>query len=553
MIHCSACVDAGRVKNIHIPPPPKIPKKPPIVQIPPKPLGTVRPTLFRIGGLGALLSIIGVVLTMQLGFIGFFKIPLYFFAAGLSILAIGCYGIYWNYGCEWGLLGTASLPVLGVLLGLGAYFFQVMAVVVAMSTSLVIVHLSTSHMRKHLPKYGFFYILISLNRIGFFFGGIIIIFFLGEGVLLSSYAFYSALGIFYLLFLWNQILNLIFFFFVLKPDPSIKTSQLPMPRVWKQLLVISILVMIICPTIYQAYYASLYDNKTIVHGDVRGSLELHGKNTIMVNGMYDWDGTDWVVQVDGLVDFSYQRGGISYNEQVHKCTKVTLTPFKNHGGFLIWNLTQLSGNVTFDEMKTYEKGYSMGGFTLMGVSGELNGELEPINSFMTTTVNITYNNQTIVGDNMNWNDLIRFHSNGTIRIKATISNNGTLWVPWGHIVWKPLNGKLKLTDFSGTVVQNGKIFFGDVTIDGKDITIWTIQNPYRNSGVPDDGPSRYWNIDVAFTNGNINGSYYPFWGLGALIGVGAMIILNAIGIISWKKNKKGRDKIETRVSVIRDP
>jgi hypothetical protein len=322
---------------------------------------------------------------------------------------------------------------------------------------------------------------------------------------------------------------------------------------WNKLLIISILIIIICPVLSQVYYFSKYEDQTIVHGDVVGGLEFRGKNTIMVKDLWNWYATHWVVHVDGLVNFSFQKGGVPYNLKYYNCTNLTLAPPGEKPGQ--WNfdsdvLSYLSGNVTFNEMQTYndaarpKNGYSIDGLILKGVTGELSSTLKTGGMLRMESVRVNFNNQSIIPPSrLVGDDLIRFYSKGVIRVKATISNNGTLWVPLEKIVWEPLNGQLKITDFSGTAVQSGKIFFGDVTIDGKDITIQTIQNPYPDNNDP-EYPAHYWNIEVTFTDGHLSGYYYPYWGMGAIIGVVVITVLDVTGYIYWaiKKKKQRKEK-----------
>jgi hypothetical protein len=316
---------------------------------------------------------------------------------------------------------------------------------------------------------------------------------------------------------------------------------------WKKLLVISIFVIIVCPVLSQAYYVSLYDNRTIVQGEVKGYLEFYGNNKIKLNAVDTIYSPNWVATVDGIESFSYQIGGISYNKKVYDCTNLTITPLNGKNGFFYdMDRAFMGGNVTFNEMQTSKwtgelgKGYNIDHIWLRGLSGELGGTIKDGERWEINDIRISFRNQNVIVNNDKWNDNIFFKGNGTMNVKVTFFDNNFLLVRMFSITWPPLNGRLKITDFSGTVVQSGKIFSGDLTIEGKEITIRTIKNPYRDYQTPDE-PPRYWKIEVTFTNGNINGYYYPYWGVGAIIGVVMISVLNVIGYMYWKtKNKKHR-------------
>ena len=307
--------------------------------------------------------------------------------------------------------------------------------------------------------------------------------------------------------------------------------------------------MIICPVLSQQYYFSKYEDQTIVRGDAVGGIEFHGKNTIMVEDIWDWYATNWVVQIDGLVNFSFHKGGVPYNLKYYDCTNLTLRPPGEDPRQFYFEtnmLTALSGNITFNEIVTnYDAakgkgGYNIDGLTFKGVTGELTATLGSEAAFSMEGIRVDFRNQSLVPDSpIKGDDYITFYSKGVIHVKATISNSGSIWVPLEKIDWTTLNGKLKIREFSGTAVQSGKNFFGDLTVEGKDIRIVTNQYPRPDYGAPDE-PPRYWNIEVTFTDGQLVGNYYPFWGVGAIIGIVAIVVLCVIGYVYWwtNKNKK---------------
>jgi hypothetical protein len=214
-IHCRECVEAGRVRGNEPPPQmyqpvmyPYYYQMPSIIRFPPKPKGPTNAVTLRIGAFGCLLSaiamfIIGatIMITQVLLVIG-----ITLFSVGLFVIALGCYGIYWNFGCFWGAFGTATLPVMSVLL-LGLWFYQagslqimstnfMFVIIPILVTTMVFVHLATGHMRLHLPTNSKTYGLMNFNRIlnylagagvAAFFVVSLFLFFIAGGILLIDF------------------------------------------------------------------------------------------------------------------------------------------------------------------------------------------------------------------------------------------------------------------------------------------------------------------------------------------------------------------------------
>lgn len=88
-----------------------------------------------------------------------------------------------------------------------------------------------------------------------------------------------------------------------------------------------------------------------------------------------------------------------------------------------------------------------------------------------------------------------------------------------------------MTSFSGTAVQDGNIYFGDVTVKGTGITNKTQALAYE--GDPED-PPRYWKMEIGFDSGHISGNYLPYWGFGMIIGAVVVLVLLASAALIWK-------------------
>jgi len=215
-IHCKECVEAGRVRGNQ--PPPQVYQPvpvyyfagPPMILLPPHPKGPPAPLPLRLGSIGAVIS--GIALFVMGG--SFYLSPTLLsatttlFCLGLMVLAIGCFGTYWNFGCFWGGFGAVSLPIMGSLILIltflmggalqvlsGGFFFLFIPLLVI---SMVFVHLSLSHMRTHLPRGSSAYNLMNINRILNYIAGAgvaafmllsILLFFLAGGILIIDFLF----------------------------------------------------------------------------------------------------------------------------------------------------------------------------------------------------------------------------------------------------------------------------------------------------------------------------------------------------------------------------
>jgi hypothetical protein len=233
-IHCKECVEAGRVRgNAPVQPvyqqvPVFYYAQPPLIKFPPVPKGPTNQVPLRIGAFGALLS--GIALFVMGGSVYLSPIllsmSLILFCIGLFVLAIGCYGIYWNFGCSWGAFGTISLPIMGgitllivfliggisQMLSSGFLFGLIPLLVICM----VFVHVSLSHMRLHLPRNSHSYNVMNLNRILNYLGIIGVAAFL----MISLFLFFIAGGI--------LIIDFWFLINVPVPDPAAQQQQ-PQP------------------------------------------------------------------------------------------------------------------------------------------------------------------------------------------------------------------------------------------------------------------------------------------------------------------------------------
>jgi len=214
-IHCRECVEAGRVRGNEPPPqayqPIMVPyyyQMPPLIRFPPKPKGPINAAPLRIGAFGGLFGAIGLFITGGTAMFSsaLMVVSLTIFALGLMLLAVAGYGIYWNFGCSWGLFGTITLPILAVILVISetyqkseyqtlssGFMFVVLPILV---TSMVFVHLTTGHVRLHLATnskmYGTLNFLRILNYlagagVAAFFVTSIFLFFIAGGILLLDF------------------------------------------------------------------------------------------------------------------------------------------------------------------------------------------------------------------------------------------------------------------------------------------------------------------------------------------------------------------------------
>jgi len=168
-IHCKECVEAGRIRGNE--PLQTIPvfinMGPPPIRIPPNPKGPPKAFLLRMGAPGALLCLLYPLILFS-GLISSSILSTTFtmaiYCLGLWILAIGSFGIYWNFGCPWGIFGMVSLPTMGgiILLNING---GMMNLFVLQIPSMVLIHLSLSHMRHHIPNFHISYKIIKYNRI----------------------------------------------------------------------------------------------------------------------------------------------------------------------------------------------------------------------------------------------------------------------------------------------------------------------------------------------------------------------------------------------------
>ena len=232
-LHCKECVEAGRTRGNEPPQPVYQPapyffyQAPPIIKFPPKPKGPTNAAPLRIGAMGALLSAIALFVMGGSFYIApmLLLVSLVLFSVGLMILAIACYGIYWNFGCFWGAFGTISLPIMGALLLLFGFIlsgslqalssFFLFWVIPLLVTSMVFVHLSLGHTRLHLPTNSKLYGLMNLNRVLNYLGG-------------AGVAAFLMLSIF-LFFIAGGILMLDFWILMNLPVPDPTTQQPPQP------------------------------------------------------------------------------------------------------------------------------------------------------------------------------------------------------------------------------------------------------------------------------------------------------------------------------------
>jgi len=200
IIYCGQCVAAGRIQSSPLPTPGRPPSQPlfymwnskdqmmargpnsyllPLIEYyPPKPKGKIMLFLFWIGIVGALICVISLVFVGSTVYGGQYipsEAPFNYFAVGLFILSIGCFGIYWNYGCLWGLFGAITLPITGTILLLMDVIWPDSWPVTVIG-SMVLVHLSISHIRVHLPIDHILCDLITLGRILNYIAPVIIIF-----------------------------------------------------------------------------------------------------------------------------------------------------------------------------------------------------------------------------------------------------------------------------------------------------------------------------------------------------------------------------------------
>jgi len=177
--------------------------------------------------MGALLS--GIALFIMGGSVyistALLSMSLALFCVGLIILSIGCYGIYWNFGCSWGAFGTITLPIMGALTLILVFLMGGIAQTLSMAflfvlvpllvISMVFVHLSLSHMRLHLPRNSPSYNIMNLSRILNYLGG-------------AGVAAFIMVSIF-LFFIAGGILLLDFWFLMNVPLPDPATQQQPQP------------------------------------------------------------------------------------------------------------------------------------------------------------------------------------------------------------------------------------------------------------------------------------------------------------------------------------
>jgi hypothetical protein len=189
-----------------------------IVRTLPKPKGTILLFLFWIGAIGAFICAI------DLCYVGFTvhdnssipsDFPFIYFALGLMILSVGCFGVYWNYGCLWGLLGTISLPITSVILIIILYI-QPHADMAILIISMILLHLSFSHMRAHLPEGHISHTLIFINR------------FLNYGAIGAIiYTIFTSLATIFFYTMFILMLDMVFLLLIPKPGPWIENKPEP--------------------------------------------------------------------------------------------------------------------------------------------------------------------------------------------------------------------------------------------------------------------------------------------------------------------------------------
>jgi hypothetical protein len=130
LVHCRECVEAGRVKGAQAQPgpPPMYAAPPPFMPPPmrfiPRPRGPLKPNLFKIGGIGAFITGITMLIMgvsdiawnydnpIPGGFSSLFLIVIVY-TIGLFVIAAGCAGIYWNYGSLSGMVGIVGILIMG--------------------------------------------------------------------------------------------------------------------------------------------------------------------------------------------------------------------------------------------------------------------------------------------------------------------------------------------------------------------------------------------------------------------------------------------------------
>jgi membrane-associated HD superfamily phosphohydrolase len=191
----------------------------------PRPRGELKPNLFKIGGLGAFLVGITMLIMGASSTVWDYSNPVTWGkelfvlltvvnVIGLFLIAVGCYGIYWNYGSQSGLVGIIGMLVMGPFILVivssmvatyssedvsPSYLFVDSPLGIIFAITMTVVHLSVAHARHYLPIWhgarkilamargtnivgtGFFFsiiwIFIGLGIVGYFIVGIALILF----------------------------------------------------------------------------------------------------------------------------------------------------------------------------------------------------------------------------------------------------------------------------------------------------------------------------------------------------------------------------------------
>jgi hypothetical protein len=217
LVHCKECVEAGNVKGAQAQPaPPPMyaappPFMPPPMRFVPRLRGTPKPNLFKIGGIGAFVTgitmfIMGVSVTIWdydnpwNGGYNSMLLLVVVNVIGLFLITVGCYGIYWNYGSQSGLVGMISMLVMGPLIlivvsqMMASYagedvsprqIFENSPLGLFYAGTMTLVHLSVAYARHYIPIWHSSRKVLAMARatniagVGFFFSILWIIFSIG--------------------------------------------------------------------------------------------------------------------------------------------------------------------------------------------------------------------------------------------------------------------------------------------------------------------------------------------------------------------------------------
>ena len=229
LVHCKECVEAGRVKGGQPAPKPQatayqaqLPFFPPPMRFQIRPRGPSKPYYFKTAAFGSILCGITLLIMGSAVLIENFSNPLSggrlttitiitLNIVGLCAMAVGCYGIYWHYGTQAGLIGIMGLIImvplilwyLSSVIASSSYYDSWYSYSIFYSSPLglmyavtyMLMHLSIAYARHFIPIFhisrkvlagaratnivgvGFLYTVIFLTIFGYIIVGVALIFF----------------------------------------------------------------------------------------------------------------------------------------------------------------------------------------------------------------------------------------------------------------------------------------------------------------------------------------------------------------------------------------